>query len=206
MERRCYELPATIEERDGAPARISGHASVFYDGTPATEYRFGDTVERILPTAFDFALTSSDVRALFNHDPSQIIGRSTAGTLLLSKDQRGLAYSILPPDGPVGVHVRDAIRRGDVTGSSFSFTVSKKGQTWTRLDDGTYLREIRSVDQLYDVGPVTFPAYSGSTTGLRSSGGETEDFTEFKRAIGEHRNQAARRAAELRAIELEMLR
>lgn len=209
MERRSVPLsitPVTLEERDGTPPKIVGYASVFYDGTPASEYRFSDVVERIMPTAFDYILQNSqDVRALYNHDANYVLGRTKAGTLTLTKDGRGLMYVNTPPDGPVGQTVREALRRGDVTGSSFSFGVSKKGQTWTRTADGLYLREIHSFDVIHDVGPVTFPAYVGSSAGIRSDD-KPEALDEYKQAVdAAMRTKHGQRLAEMRAAEIELL-
>ncbi len=112
----------------------------------------------------------------------------------------------MPPDSPNGQNVTTAIGRGEVTGSSFSFSVNKKGQSWTRQADGTYVREMVSADNLFDVGPVVFPAYDASTAGLRSIG-EPENFDEFKRALEvQAYPTAAQRAAELRRFELADLR
>jgi HK97 family phage prohead protease len=202
IERRfCAADKPKLEEREGSPSKVTGYASVFYNGHADTEYRYDDVVERIMPTAFDMALQSSDVRGLFNHDPNIPLGRKSAGTLLLVKDQRGLGYTILLPESPNGVNVREALRRGDVTGSSFGFRVSKKGQTWTRNAEGLYVREILSVDELFDVSPVTFPAYTGTEATLRAIG-EVEDLAEFKRTAAGAVDSEELRAAYARQAEL----
>src|SRR5689334_2288993 len=93
-------LPIEIEEREGKPARISGYAAVFYDGSPGTEYQMWQGFsERIMPGAFDRCIREGhDVRALFNHDPNYPLGRTSAGTCRLSIDKRGLKYEIDPPN------------------------------------------------------------------------------------------------------------
>jgi uncharacterized protein len=126
-------------------------------------------VERIMPTTFDRALREDDVRALFNHDPNFILGRLSAGTLKLSVDPVGLRYQIQAPDTQAARNVLTSIKRGDVTGSSFSFIPHPDGGQRTYKDGNRYIRELHSV-QLFDVGPVTFPAYQGSTTGVRALG------------------------------------
>ncbi len=167
-EKRFLPLDAagvTVEERDEAGVKSSvivGYASVFYDGTPATEYKLGKRlVERVIPGAFDKALAGDDIRALFNHDPNQILGRGKAGTLRLSVDARGLRFEISPPDTQLGRDLLVSLKRRDVTGSSFSFSLPdwNKDQVFRQEGDLT-IREIRNVS-LYDVGPVTFPAYTG---------------------------------------------
>lgn len=170
-ERRFCRLPSLkVEVRDeGQSPKIRGYAAVYYDGTPESEYRLWEgAVERIMPGAFDHALRSEDddVVALFNHNPSLILGRRQAGTLRLSEDSRGLIYEIDPPDTQVGRDLVASLRRGDVRGSSFMFGV--RDESWTK-DGPRDVRELRSVT-LHDVGPVTFPAYEATSAGVRSEG------------------------------------
>ncbi len=172
MERRYNPDHNTeIEERDNA-TRFTGLAAVFYDGSPATEYTLWDTptrgkaVERILPSAFDRAISEDDCRCLFNHDANYLLGRKSAGTLELVKEQRGLRYRV-PFDhtDPDHQKIASKIKRGDLSGSSFAFNVTN--EEW-RSEGNTEVRYISGV-KLYDVGPVVFPAYSGSTVGMRDS-------------------------------------
>ena len=147
--------------------RIEGYAAVFFDESdPGTEFKlFDDFVERIMPGAFDGVLSRpDDVRGLFNHDPNQVLGRTASGTMTLSVDAKGLRYSIEPGDTTVAADTVSHIERGDVTGSSFAFIPTDVS---FRETAGVTIREIRSVD-LFDAGPVTFPAYPASTTGVRS--------------------------------------
>ena len=151
---------------DSDHPRIEGYASVFYDGTPGTEFRLGsDFVERIMPGAFTKTLKDGDdVRGLFNHDPSMILGRSAAGTVELEQDKRGLKYSIDLGTTSVAEDVSKHIRRGDVSGSSFGFAVTDEE---FKMEDGTEIRMITGV-RLFDVGPVTFPAYDGTEAVIRA--------------------------------------
>jgi HK97 family phage prohead protease len=160
---------------EGDNKKIVGYAAVYYDGTPETEYELWPGVrERILPGAFDGVL-GNDVRGLFNHDVNQVLGRTTSGTCRLSVDSVGLRYEIEPPDTQCGRDTKTVLARKDVTGSSFSFCT--KTDRWTRNDDGTEIRELVEIRQLFDVGPVTFPAYEATTAGVRAqrdSGGVDE--------------------------------
>lgn len=169
IERRFLGRDAgrvAVEERqEGEGSRLSGYAAIYYDGTPDTEYEFwSGFVERIMPGAFDRAIREDDVRGLFNHDPHQILGRTRSGTLSISSDDKGLRYEIEPPDTHVAGHVVEAVRREDVTGSSFAFLVTD--EDW-RMEDGVRVREIQGV-QLFDVGPVTFPAYEATEAEVSS--------------------------------------
>lgn len=158
--------PAEIRlDESGEQPRLVGYASVFYNGTAKTEFRlWEDFVERIMPGAFDKTLKAKDdVRALFNHDPSLILGRTTAGTVGLETDKRGLRYSIELGSTTVAEDVVKHIRRGDVSGSSFGFEVT---DVVHRMEDKVDIREITGV-KLFDVGPVTFPAYEGTDVNVR---------------------------------------
>jgi HK97 family phage prohead protease len=143
---------------------IVGLAAVYYDGTENTEYLlWGDTIERIMPGTFDRAIAEDDVRGLFNHDVNLVLGRSASDTLQLQSLPEGLEYVIAPGDTTIGRDVPEYIRRGDVSGSSFSFVVTD--EEWKK-EDGREIREIGGV-QLFDVGPVTFPAYEATTAAMR---------------------------------------
>lgn len=124
----------------------------------------GGFVEAIMPGAFAKTIRTQDVRCLFNHEPSWLLGRSKAGTLRLSEDTVGLWYEVDLPDTSVGNDVARLLERGDVVGSSFAFHTVK--DDWSRSKSGERLRVVVEAT-LRDVGPVTFPAYPDSTSQLR---------------------------------------
>ncbi len=168
-----------VENRADGGKMFVGYGAVFHrDGEAGTEYSLAtDLVERIAPTAFDRALSQKqDARGLFNHDPNYVLGAVSSGTMRLSTDKIGLRYEIdYNPDDPQHVTVMQKIQRKDVKGSSFSFRINgKAGQRFDK-GDGMDVRNILDVD-LYDTGPVTFPAYEGTTTGMRS--GDCDDAIE----------------------------
>ncbi len=176
-------LPSRVShmraEARGDKKMITGYAAVFYrDNDPSTQYElFPGLVERIFPGAFDAAIREDDVRGLANHMVESLLGRRKPGdaapTMRLAVDATGLLYEIDVPDTETGRSVYESIRRGDMDGSSFSFATdvswgAKRGDVSWRETDGVTIREIRSLE-LFDVGPVTFPAYKGATAGVRSS-------------------------------------
>lgn len=176
IERRFVPAGQTAEMRvavraDGGPMLV-GYAAVFYDPADAgTEYRlWGDVYERILPGAFDRAVKEDDVRALFNHEASIILGRNKAGTLRLFVDAKGLRYEADPPDTEQARAVIEAIRRGDVSGSSFGFLPDKTRFLEEQRDGKMVTVVEREAVELFDVSPVTFPAYASASSGLRSAG------------------------------------
>ena len=112
--------------------------------------------EKIDKGAFDGVL-DNDVRAFFNHDPNFLLARTSSGTLKLGVDKRGLKYSFDVPDTTAGRDLLVSMKRGDITQSSFAFTVEK--DSWTDGEKGTEIRTINKVGRLYDVSPVSIPAY-----------------------------------------------
>ena len=206
MERRHTRQPVKIETRDDGPTKIVGYGAVFHrEGEEGTEYQlFEGAVERIHPNAFDRALKENhDARGLFNHDPSAVLGRVGAGTMRLSVDSVGLRYEIDAPDTQLAQDVVKSIERGDITGSSFAFKPT--ATEWTEEKDGPDVRTIRDVD-LFDAGPVTFPAYESATTGVRDStlGDEAEqEHQEWKRSQEKSRRSRFQKHAAARLIDLE---
>jgi len=180
--------------------QISGYAAVFYDENDSgTEYQmWDDVVERIMPGAFDEALARpDDVRGLFNHDPDHILGRTASGTLTLSVDERGLWYVIDPPDTEMARSLVMAIERGDVSGASFGFVPGKT--VFVDDDDEDMLVIERHMVTLWDVSPVTYPAFESATSGTRSggSGDVPAEVDQWRRR--KQSGRAAREAAAARA-------
>lgn len=164
-EVRSITTEIRLEELEAGKARIRGYAAVFNSPSQILVAGGKEFVETIKPGAFSRALAEADVRGLFNHDANLLLGRRLAGTMQLTEDSRGLAYVIDPPANSVGQNVIEWLRRGDVTGSSFSFSVV--ADRWAKDDTGRQVRELMDV-HLYDVGPVTFPAYLEASAAYRS--------------------------------------
>lgn len=167
---RAAQKIAIQERADGAPPIITGYAAVFYrEGDTGTEFElWPGAVERIAPGAFSRAIKEDDVRGLFNHAPEAVLGRNGAGTLRLVEDAIGLRYEIDPPDTQLARDLIQSIKRGDVSGSSFAF-IPHEGGTLKRSDGARTIYERTSL-QLFDVGPVTYPAYSASSVSARAMG------------------------------------
>lgn len=152
-----------IERREGKAPRLEGHAAIFN----ALSEDLGGFREQIAPGAFADAIKSDDVRALFNHDSNYVLGRNLAGTLHLSEDARGLAIAIdLPDTQTIRDLVAAPIERGDVSQMSFGFSARPNGQNWAKDDEGRVVRTLTKV-RLFDVSPVTFPAYRQTDVAVR---------------------------------------
>ncbi len=156
---------AQVRAKDDGKLGIEGYGAVFNE-----IYDNGWFKETIKPGAFSRALRESqDVRCLMNHDANLVLGRSKSATLELKEDQKGLHFSCDLPDTQAARDLHQLVKRGDVDQCSFSFRAM--AQTWRDEKDAdghwTTTRELTDVD-LYDVGPVTFPAYTGTSVGVRS--------------------------------------
>lgn len=143
--------------------KLVGYASVFEQGADLRSH-----IEIIGTTAFKRVLDDpdTDVRALYNHDPKDLLGRQRSGTLRLGTDSTGLEYEIDLPNTQLGRDVEELAERGDLTGASFGFIPDE--DEWETRSGGKRIRRHTSVKALVDVSPVTFPAYGGATAVLRS--------------------------------------
>lgn len=165
-ERRAFVAELKIETRgegDNAAPMIVGHAAVFNQ----LSEDLGGFREQISPGAFRDAIQKDDVRALFNHDPNLILGRNRSKTLRMAEDQTGLLIEIDPPDTQVGRDLMVSLKRGDITQMSFGFRVLPDGQEWSEDEDGNVIRTLKKVS-LFDVSPVTYPAYPQTDVAARS--------------------------------------
>lgn len=142
---------------------LRGHAAVFGQASEI----FPGYMEQIARGAFDKVLASdqTDVRALMNHDPAQLLGRQSAGTLRLKVDEEGLGFEVDLPDTSYANDLRALVARGDLTGASFAFLPGETRNATTEA--GSHVTEHVSVERLLDVSAVTFPAYEGAAVSLR---------------------------------------
>lgn len=145
---------------------IEGYFAVF-----GSKYWLWDRAyETIEPGAFS-GQTEEDVRALVNHDTTLVLGRTTAGTLTLKEDERGLWGSILiNKQDQDAVNLYERVRRGDVTQCSFGFDILEQDAEYK--DGEPTVWRIRAV-KLYEVSVVTFPAYEETSVEARKKDYET---------------------------------
>lgn len=156
---------------DAETGKLKGYAVVFNSlSLPIADFR-----EVVKPGAFTKTLQESDIRALFNHDSNFVLGRNRANTLTLTEDAHGLLVEIDPPDTQWAKDLRVSIERGDINQMSFGFRCIKDNYIIRSTDnpDSEYgTRRIREIVQaeLFDVSPVTFPAYPETEIYARSIG------------------------------------
>lgn len=194
VERRWFAVNELRAERaDGEPVRLKGHAAVFN----VLSQDLGGFREMIVPGAFMPSAREDDVRALFNHNPDHVLGRTLPKTLRLAEDDQGLAIEIDLPETQLARDLAISIERGDVSQMSFAFRVKPGGQEWADTDQG-FVRTLKAV-RLYDVSPVTYPAYQQTDVALRS----LSEFTRARSASADGDFESERnRAARLRALRL----
>ena len=160
--RRCFAMDALkIETRADEGKSIVGHAAVF-NTLSVDLWGFR---EKIAPGAFADAVKEDDVRALFNHNPDYVLGRNKSGTLRLKEDDKGLAIEIDPPDTQVARDLMVSIDRGDISQMSFGFQLVS--DEWDYTDRANPIRTLKKV-RLFDVSPVTYPAYEDTDVELNS--------------------------------------
>jgi uncharacterized protein len=184
---------------DGRPTTISGYAIVFDSWSEVmTDGRGRPFRERFASGAFDRALAGGpDIRALWNHNSDMPLGRVANGTLQVSKDPQGVRFDLNPPDTSWGRDAVESIRRGDVSGVSFSFSTKREGaDVWEKPGpDGVAQRTVLDAS-LYEISPVVFPAYPATSVAVRSVDVPDFDDESDSRAAGEIDDAQAGRAAQ----------
>jgi HK97 family phage prohead protease len=164
IQRRMFAVEGMrVETRAEKPPQILGHAAMFNKTTMIGRSFY----EVIMPGAFSKTIQEADVRCLWNHDLNYVLGRTKSGTLRLSEDAQGL---LIEDDAPTTQLISDLvlepIRRGDVDQMSFAFYAVRT--EWVDQENDLPIRKLFEV-KLYDVSPVTFPAYQETDVAVRSA-------------------------------------
>jgi HK97 family phage prohead protease len=212
VERRCLAVEAAVagepslrvESRCDCPGEngedtkreyIVGYAAKF--GVNSLD--LGKFTERIAPNAFSLVTERRgrkkplETRALFNHNADMPLAKHP-GTLKLSVDDVGLRYEFPVPDTSYGRDLASNIRNGIVTGSSFSFTVPKDGESWS-TEEGRSIRTVTRIDSLIDVGPVTYPAYPDTDAKVAQ-----RSYDEYVARVSSTQKAAVRRRSRVSSI------
>jgi HK97 family phage prohead protease len=151
---------------------VEGYAIVFN-----SESRdLGGFTEVVKENALDKALErNTDVLALYGHDYQNVLGRQSANTLQLEKDERGIKFTLDLPNTQLGRDVYTLVERGDLKGNSFGFTVEK--DSWDKKGDKV-IRTIEQVRDLFEISIVSLPAYEATELVKRNFEEFAEDITE----------------------------
>jgi len=171
----------SLEQRDcpGVTARADEFAHPVIKGYGAVSGQetringaFSEWVEEIAPGAWKSSIDSgADVRSMVNHQPWPVLGRTSAGTLRLSEDDQGLRYEIdVNVDDPQAMSVHAQVSRGEISGSSVFFRVRDQEFIYPDEENGLDVPKRRILDgDLFETGPVAFPAYETTTAQTRSA-------------------------------------
>ena len=165
MQQRCMKMSEVSTRSDDAGNLILEGYFARYDDVYEVAEGATESIQR---GAFAESI-KGDVRALYNHNSDIVLGRTGAGTLTLRDTDVGLWGCItVNPKDSAAVDAYQRIARGDVSGCSFGFDIPAGGQDVTVRDDGSVHWTITRVLPLYEVSPVTFPAYKATYVEARS--------------------------------------
>ena len=179
---------------DTSEGVLEGHAAVFNTFADIGGY----FREQIAPTAFDRALRENhDVRALINHDPNLILGRTSSGTLKLSIDEIGLHIRLELPNTTYARDLEESVKRGDISQMSFGFVPTDEEWNFRDGMDEVTIKDLN----LFDVSPVTYPAYAETDISARDTDGIKRYQIEKQKHLSAKRADRAKRL--LKAYNLE---
>lgn len=160
-ETRAFDISKfnTRSENEEQNTSIEGYAAVFNSKTRIGSY-FDEVIE---PGAFSRSLSENgDVRALFNHDWNNVLGRTKSGTLNLKEDEKGLNFNVELPNTSVARDLSESMARGDINQCSFGFFVTD--EEWDYSVEPA-LRTIKEVE-LFEISVVSIPAYDDTEASL----------------------------------------
>lgn len=158
-ELRTYPIELRISEENGKE-RITGFGAVYNSRSED----LGGFTEIIVPGCFKRSLKENkDIKSYINHDPNKILGRTSAGTLNIKDDEKGIYYEADPPNTSYANDLKESMKRGDIKHSSFSFITVK--DRWEN-ESGKQVRYLEDAD-IFELGPVTDPAYLGSSSSVK---------------------------------------
>ncbi|MCR9252284.1 MAG: HK97 family phage prohead protease [bacterium] len=199
-ERRYFKTPVEVRADGDKEGLVEGVAAVVEQVTDLYFYE-----EKIARGAFDDVL-GDDVVALKNHDPNFVLARTSSGTLeLFITDGGDLGYRYNTPMGRQhAVDLLDEIRTGDVSQSSFAFTIKEETWEFATRENGLEKdrRTIKKFERLYDVSPVTYPAYSETSVSARSYEEAKKEFEQAQNKVSEDQTKRDKDLRELSKINL----
>ena len=148
---------------------VYGYAMLYDTPTvlwESDDFQYVEVIERGAATE---ALKNSDIRALFNHNPNYILARTSSNTLTVREDEKGLYFEFEAPETSTGNDLLVSIQRGDISQASFAFDISERSVLREQKADGKEVITItiRKMSELYDVSPVTYPAYKDTEVSMR---------------------------------------
>ena len=170
IQRREAADNADAPHAESNSRTVYGYAMLYDTPTVLWEYEDTQYVEVIERGAATEALKSSDIRALFNHNPNYILARTSSNTLTVREDEKGLYFEFEAPETSTGNDLLVSIQRGDISQASFAFDISERSILREQKTEGKEVVTItiKKMKELYDVSPVTYPAYKDTEVSMRS--------------------------------------
>lgn len=160
LERRFYPFEVRVSE--GYAPKIEGTGVIY---NQLSNVMYGMFREQIAPGAFSESIAKRDIRTLWNHNTDFPLGRTGNGTVRISEDEDGIHFSNDPPSTSWGSDAVQSIRRRDVSQMSFGFVTIE--DSWSYGTDNQLIRTVTK-GELWEMSPVTFPAYPQTDVAVRS--------------------------------------
>lgn len=155
IERR--PIPSFRAENTDNTFTLSGYAALFNTLSQTLYDWTGGFREKIAPGAFSASLAQDDIRMLWNHNSDYPLARRSAGNLTLIEDATGLYFRATPANTSIAADLIELIRSNIITGMSFGFSVLD--EEWDLDPDNQIIRTLLKI-KLYEISPVTWPAYT----------------------------------------------
>lgn len=179
MENKEYRVfNGTISKPEEESRKVCGYAVRFNESSQNMGF-----YETISPGAItEDTLAKSDIYARLNHREETVLARSRygEGTLKLELREDGLYYEFDAPNTTAGDELLEHIKRGEISTSSFAFTINeedRQAQRWYK-EDGNLKREVKKIERLYDVSPTFEGAYLSTSCYSRDKGKAMKELDE----------------------------
>jgi HK97 family phage prohead protease len=152
-----------VSTSDDGSHSVSGYAIVF--NSPSVD--LGGFTEIVAPTSLTRTLVDNpDILCLRDHKPELLLGRTKAGSLTLSVDEKGLRFTCSLPATSTGNDLAANLQRGDI--DSCSFGMSVRDDKWVSDEKGNVIRTLLDID-LFEISVVSFPAYEATSASIRTA-------------------------------------
>jgi HK97 family phage prohead protease len=199
MQKRSAPCEFRPEQQEEGKMRADGVAILYEDPTVLYEDDSIRYEEIISHGAAAGSLSEDDIRAVWNHNYDIVLGRNSAGTLALDEQEDGVHVGIDFPDSQEGRDKFESVKRGDVNQMSFGFDILKETVTDDRSGDKRIIRSRVERIKIWEVSPVTFPAYENTSINARDRVSTLNDKAAALSSAEDH-------TSEVRSREIEIMR
>lgn len=162
----------------GASRTIFGYSIVFERESELLSDYWDNYREIIERGAVDQALLdASDIKMTLWHNRERLLARRDhgEGTLEVGIDDIGVWYRFDAPHTPDGDTALELVRRGDLGGSSFTYTTDESADVrYDKLEDGAIVRHVLKIGRIYDMTIASDPAYKDTTVNAREINAQFE--------------------------------